>query len=1299
MVANFTGSSNISALIAAINNFPQEWALTPCVGKKNLWPNWNQAKLDHARLIEAIRSQTNHEGKPCKWTGVSLVSGPLSGGIMAIDYDGPLALQKYLDLSAGELPPTTMRWTSGKLGHFQILLSVPPDKWKGIGATKFFILHSKHRVKLGLSKGEVAIQLETTEENISLWESGSKSPVPPQLVKKLAAIYGVPEGELVEKLELRWNECSTLPPSMHPGTEEPYFWENQGAIAECPDFILDLMPEAPAIELPQKPKPENLIPTSVDEKSLVDILEAEILPRLDAEEFYGSYTKLKTSGKNLKGLCPLHQEKTPSFTVSPDTKLFKCFGCDAGGGPMQFLHQIGGGSGSPTGKDFYSVVRELADRVGVRIGDRKSKQNPASSIQKPKPSNILKHPAVYEVESPAEEIIERADKILADELTPTNNLISAISEAKRAGLSPRDFREILQERQAEQSLDFSILDSISRLKQLHQIQNTPINLREFFPSAIATALLSKAESDRIDPVRILQSFLPLVGTMLGSRVGIELKRGDEDDDAWVEYPIFYTTDIGYPSTGKSATQDSLIKPLQKMQDEEQERLDEALIELTQVEEAWKELSKEEKAKKAESDENPRIFQEKYCKPKKWLFDEASAQALTKRIAEQESKHGCLLLQDELAGLFDSMDQFTGGKGGQRQFLLKAWNKPLKGSVDRVDVQSSYFFRSQSLNITGTIQPDVARRIFNVASDPDGMLSRFLPAIAGIPDNFSQRPTVRVSLNRMMKDLIQNLERLPETLLTLPSHTADVYWDYWEKLRRGQQINFGDSPGYSYFLGKQLSYVGRFAIVLHCLENLGASEIPSRVTPETMNKAVRLSLFYCNQFLLLQSKSAQQQPIEGILLDILKFAREKGGQISTRDLCRSRFQRTEVGGKKLTSSTAAKLLKGIADAGFGFYEECGNSRILRVLSSVSSDCHQTVINIKTSDSKDLSADCHQMTEVCISKISDRTENVTEVFIEESGTSTPVENIQFCHLMTVGAENHEPQALEADDSLMTVDDIDDSAAILDEGIRPPHNPRQTPVNISATPVIDEPAPTPPIAPMMNWNVGDRVKVSAEYVTHEYRGERATVVKVWPDGLCRIELDREISVIEGKPKKQFNINGRYLVSEKKVELNEDELDFVKWIREAIAQPDTDTARETVADILPILKNLCANGKASREKLWAALTDSERAIFSELTVKPIALSDNSQEPEPPQPAPEPEIIAPADAEKMRDIALVWWPEMYPEALQSLVAQMFGWGAPAHKYSAVQIALWLQGEDHLVKYRIGELMAIGLADKEDEEE
>ena len=70
-------------------------------------------------------------------------------------------------------------------------------------------------------------------------------------------------------------------------------------------------------------------------------------------------------------------------------------------------------------------------------------------------------------------------------------------------------------------------------------------------------------------------------------------------------------------------------------------------------------------------------------------------------------------------------------------------------------------------------------------------------------------------------------------------------------------------------------------------------------------------------------------------------------------------------------------------------------------------------------------------------------------------------------------------------------------------------------------------------MNWNPGDQVKVSVQYPgAQEYINERATVVKVWPDEMCRIALDREISVIGGKPTKQFNLDGRYLVSESEVD-----------------------------------------------------------------------------------------------------------------------------------------------------------------------
>lgn len=155
---------------------------------------------------------------------------------------------------------------------------------------------------------------------------------------------------------------------------------------------------------------------------------------------------------------------------------------------------------------------------------------------------------------------------------------------------------------------------------------------------------------------------------------------------------------------------------------------------------------------------------------------------------------------------------------------------------------------------------------------------------------------------------------------------------------------------------------------------------------------------------------------------------------------------------------------------------------------------------------------------------------------------------------------------------------------------------------------------------------------------------------------------------------------------ELNEDELELVQMIRIATAEPDPEQARRTAADILPALKDVCGKEAASREKVWAALTATERATFSELTASPLAARDNPPESEPPQPAPEPEIIAPADAEKLREIASIWWPEHYPEQVQTLITQMFGWNAPGTKYDAATITAWLALEDELVRDRISEL-------------
>ena len=57
----------------------------------------------------------------------------------------------------------------------------------------------------------------------------------------------------------------------------------------------------------------------------------------DIVDVISSYVELKHKGRNFFGLCPFHNEKTPSFSVNPEKQIFKCFGCGAGGGSINFI--------------------------------------------------------------------------------------------------------------------------------------------------------------------------------------------------------------------------------------------------------------------------------------------------------------------------------------------------------------------------------------------------------------------------------------------------------------------------------------------------------------------------------------------------------------------------------------------------------------------------------------------------------------------------------------------------------------------------------------------------------------------------------------------------------------------------------------------------------------------------------------------------------------------------------------------------------------------------------------------------
>ncbi|MBX4189215.1 DNA primase [Candidatus Parcubacteria bacterium] len=147
-----------------------------------------------------------------------------------------------------------------------------------------------------------------------------------------------------------------------------------------------------------------------------------IKERLDIGEVVGQYVKLEKAGKNLKGRCPFHNEKTASFFVSPDRQSFYCFGCGAKGDIFTFVGEL-------EGLDFKATLKLLAERAGVEL----TYVRPEVKTEKDKIFAVLEDAALY-FESNLRESAEAKKYLLSRGITDES------MKTWRLGFVPEEWR-------------------------------------------------------------------------------------------------------------------------------------------------------------------------------------------------------------------------------------------------------------------------------------------------------------------------------------------------------------------------------------------------------------------------------------------------------------------------------------------------------------------------------------------------------------------------------------------------------------------------------------------------------------------------------------------------------------------------------------------------------------------------------------------------------------------------------------------------------------------------------------------
>lgn len=100
----------------------------------------------------------------------------------------------------------------------------------------------------------------------------------------------------------------------------------------------------------------------------------DLLNRVDIVDVVGKYVQLKKGGANFMGLCPFHNEKSPSFTVSPAKQFYHCFGCGAHGSAIGFLMEY-------SAQSYPDAVRELAQSAGLTVPEERDRLPPAQRAE------------------------------------------------------------------------------------------------------------------------------------------------------------------------------------------------------------------------------------------------------------------------------------------------------------------------------------------------------------------------------------------------------------------------------------------------------------------------------------------------------------------------------------------------------------------------------------------------------------------------------------------------------------------------------------------------------------------------------------------------------------------------------------------------------------------------------------------------------------------------------------------------------------------------------------------------------
>jgi len=370
---------------------------------------------------------------------------------------------------------------------------------------------------------------------------------------------------------------------------------------------------------------------------------------------------------------------------------------------------------------------------------------------------------------------------------------------------------------------------------------------EAMPGVLRPFISETASDLQVPPDLIAVPMLPALASAIGGFVKVQVT------PRWSERPILFTCVIAPSGEGKSPAQEKAVDPIYKKQEEEEKLHKIKKMESDEIWNSWNERKKifikSNNGKSEFPDPEPKKLNKEY--PTLWLGD-TTKEALA--ALHQKNPRGIMIILDELTSLMNSMNQYKGGRGNDREFWLTLWSgKPYRfgRKGDRAGDGLEVIGGAKTcINITGAMPPCKLPLLIGdkPGESTDGFAQRFLLSFPDCCPRFLEyRDFYDESLDKNYKDLFDELYKFgtpfnKETIFTLTPEAKKYFKDLQHGFERERtKENFPAVLRETW--AKLTTYTLRIALVMHVVKKVSTDTDGFEIDAESMDSAIALTYYF------------------------------------------------------------------------------------------------------------------------------------------------------------------------------------------------------------------------------------------------------------------------------------------------------------------------------------------------------------------------------------------------------------------------------------------------------------------------